>query len=225
VVFGLALFFVLASIYPIAVFDTQAAAKKLVTPILTPDDEEPAANLSENDDDTLTPTLVPASGESAPLEAAETDNDQQASEAKEAAFAGRFGEEPAKADEAARRNGSLGGLSNSPAGRPPGYPVVPKPDLPSFGPLPSVNPTAASQDPAQTPADAYYDETLQQPSLETTLPDSPTGAGTPYPQLPSDLSADTQTPLQTPSNPPPDAGPSPPPPPPDTLGAVPPGPY
>jgi len=217
VVFGLAFFGVLISIYPIAAFDTHSAAK-LHLPILESDDDAPTVDPSE-DDDTPTPTLMPTSDESLPSE--DTEMYPGADEAKEAAFARNFEKEQKKPDEVARRNGLFGGALSNPAGRPADYPVIPKAEPPSSGPLPSENPTAAPQDPVPIPEDLHYDETLEPPPLETTLPDSQTDTELSYPQPPPDLPTDAETFPQPPLDLPADAEP-PPPPPPNTFDFPPP---
>jgi hypothetical protein len=220
VVFGLALFAILMSIYSIAAFHTQTAAN-LHVPVLEAGDEEPMADQTK-DDDTPTPTLMPTSDEFLPSGDTEPYVNPGADEAKEAAFAGRFAEGAKKPDEVDRRDGLSGGLSNKPADRPAYSPVLPTVEPPSIYSLPSENPTAATPDPAQIPVPPYYDETLQPPPLETTLPDSPTVSESPYLQplsdLPPDLPPDVETPPQPTSDLPADAGQFPPPPP-ETLGS------
>jgi hypothetical protein len=199
VVVGLALVWVLTSMFPGTGFSIQSATDPVV-PVWEPSDEEQAKKQSK--EDTPTPTLSPTPAQSSTLEAPEMANDPLTSEAVETALRGSFDQELKQPNEGAERDEPLRGAFGNPAGRPAG-PVLPKVGSPSPEPSSLGNTITYSQDPAQqTWPEPYADATAQPVPTQALPPDLPTGAET-LPQPPADLPTEAET---TPH--PPQAGPA-----------------
>jgi hypothetical protein len=196
VVFGMALFWVYTSIYPITGSNIQSAAE-LVIPVFETADEEPTVNQSE--DHMPKPVLLlPAPAETPPLKLTEMATNPQASEAVEVALQ--------------KPSAEAVDLTSDP--------VVPAAKSPWSESRPSGNTPALSQeDPAQSPQEPYVDETLlpvppqtapseMPPSTEeTSAPslqpsrDLVKATGTSPQPLPPDLPVDAGTPHQPPASP------------------------
>ena len=188
VILGFTIFGVFTSIHPIAGFNTQGTAERLI-PILEPGDEEPTANRAE--DDTPTPELLPASSETAPVESIDMASDPQASEAVEFVLQKPFAE----------------------AASLPAHPVQPAANPTSFEAPSSQKTPALSEDSAQLSADPYADEMPLPVPSQTSPSDMLMGAeetSPQYPQPPPEPATDTGTSLQpTPSDLPADPGTTP----------------
>jgi hypothetical protein len=203
VIYGLALFWVLTSIYPIAGFDTHSATEPII-PVLETDIEEPTAGLSG--DDAPTPILLPTPAESRRSNSTETSTDPRTSEAVEAALREPFAQERNRPEEAARRDDHRGALAN-PAGNP-ADPMPPETETPSPKSPASENAIAFYQDAADTSPDQYTDVTAQPDSPQASTPDPVTGTET-SPQAWPDLPMDAETAAEPPWDPPADAGTAP----------------
>lgn len=200
--FGLALFGVLMSIYPIVDFNIKGIAERRI-PVFEAGDEEPPVNHSQ--DHTPRPVLLlPTPTETPPLELPEMATDPLASEAVEFALQNPFAEATRLTPEPV-----------VPAAKSPWFEAPPPENTPAL----SQEPAPSQEDPTQSPEEPYVDEPLlpvppqTAPSdmstntQETSAhppqppPDLATDTGTSPQPLPSDLPADAATAHQTPASP------------------------
>jgi hypothetical protein len=195
----LALLWVYTSIESFAASKAQNVSK-LILPVWATDGDATSAEPSE-DDDTPTPTLVPADSSSS-LEGTDMDFDPSTSERIEAAYKDPSAHQESKkpADNATRRDSSLDSPLNSSASRPGTYTVLPEVEFTSTSsPLSGNIVTFSQENPFQGSTDLGNGVPAQPVPVQDSSSNTPEVTET-SPQLQPDLPVGTETSTQAPQD-------------------------